>query len=59
LGDRRQDNRLQAAAAAIESALDRAIADPQGRTRDVGGSLGTKAFGERVAAMLEENAVRA
>ena len=30
LGDRRKDNRLHAAAAAIESALDRAIADPQG-----------------------------
>jgi isocitrate/isopropylmalate dehydrogenase len=53
LGDRRKDNRLHAAAAAIESALDRAIADPQGRTRDLGGALGTKAFGERVAAMLE------
>jgi isocitrate dehydrogenase (NAD+) len=59
LGDRRMDNRLHAAAAAIESALDRAIADPQGRTRDIGGPLGTKAFGERVAAMLDESAARA
>jgi len=59
LGDRRQDNRLHAAAAAIESALDRAIADPKSRTRDISGSLGTKAFGARVAAMLEENAARA
>ena len=58
LGDRRKDNRLHAAAAAIESALDRAIADPQGRTRDIGGTLGTKAFGERVAAMLDESAAR-
>jgi isocitrate/isopropylmalate dehydrogenase len=58
LGDRRKDNRLLAAAAAIESALDRAIADPQGRTRDIGGTLGTKAFGERVAAMLDESAAR-
>jgi isocitrate/isopropylmalate dehydrogenase len=58
LGDRRKDNRLHAAAAAIESALDRAIADPQGRTRDIGGPLGTKAFGERVAAMLDESAAR-
>jgi len=56
LGDRRMDNRLHAAAAAIESALDRAIADPQGRTRDLGGPLGTKAFGERVAGMLYETA---
>jgi len=59
LGDRRKDNRLHAAAAAIESALDRTLADPQGRTRDIGGPLGTKAFGERVAAMLEETAARA
>jgi isocitrate/isopropylmalate dehydrogenase len=58
LGDRRKDNRLRAAAAAIESALDRAIADPQGRTRDIGGTLGTKAFGKRVAAMLDESAAR-
>ncbi|MGH6771566.1 MAG: isocitrate/isopropylmalate dehydrogenase family protein [Xanthobacteraceae bacterium] len=52
LGDRRKDNKLHAAAAAIESALDRAIAEPNSRTRDLGGPLGTKAFGERVAAML-------
>jgi 3-isopropylmalate dehydrogenase len=58
LGDKRKDNRLHAAAAAIENALDRAIADPQGRTRDLGGPLGTKAFGERVAAMLGETAAR-
>ena len=58
LGDRRKDNHLHAAAAAIESALDRAIADPKGRTRDLGGPLGTKAFGERVAAMLVESTAR-
>jgi isocitrate/isopropylmalate dehydrogenase len=52
LGDRRKDNKLHAAAAAIESALDRAIADPKGRTPDLGGPLGTRAFGERVAALL-------
>jgi isocitrate/isopropylmalate dehydrogenase len=52
LGDRRKDNKLHAAAAAIEDALDRAIADPNSRTRDLGGTLGTKAFGERVAGLL-------
>jgi 3-isopropylmalate dehydrogenase len=52
LGDRRQDNKLHAAGAAIESALDRALSDPQTRTRDIGGPLGTKAFGERVAALV-------
>src|SRR6266540_6185506 len=35
-------------------ALDRAIANPQWRTRDLGGPLGTKAFGERVAALVGE-----
>ena len=54
LGDRRKDNTLHAAAAAIEAALDRALSDPQARTRDIGGPLGTRAFGERVAAMLGE-----
>ena len=58
LGDRRKDNKLHAAAVAIEDALDRAIAAPEGRTRDLGGPLGTKAFGERVAAMLGEGAGR-
>ena len=52
LGDRRKDNKLHAAAAAMEAALDRALAAPEGRTRDLGGPLGTKAFGERVAAQI-------
>jgi 3-isopropylmalate dehydrogenase len=49
LGERRDDGRFTRAAAAIEDALDRAIATPQWRTGDLGGPLGTKAFGERVA----------
>ena len=53
LGERRDDARLIRAAAAIESAIDAAIAAPDGRTRDLGGPLGTKAFGARVAAALE------
>ena len=47
---------LAAGAAAIEDALERAIASPQWRTRDLGGPLGTKAFGERVAALVAESA---
>ena len=43
-----------APAPAIEAALDRAIAAPQWRTRDLGGPLGTKAFGERVAELVAE-----
>ena len=54
LGERRGDDRLLRAAAAIDSALERAIANPQWRTPDLGGPLGTKAFGARVAALLEE-----
>jgi isocitrate/isopropylmalate dehydrogenase len=56
LGERRSDERLLRAAAAIDEALDRAIASPQWRTADLGGPLGTKAFGERVAALVEEMA---
>src|SRR6266508_2715989 len=54
LGERRSDDRLIRAAATIEDALDRASAKPQWRTRDLGGPLGTKAFGERVAALVGE-----
>ena len=54
LGERRGDERLMRAAAAIEHALDRAIAEPESRTADLGGPLGTKAFGARVAALVEE-----
>jgi isocitrate/isopropylmalate dehydrogenase len=54
LGERRSDGRFLRAAAAIEEALDRAIANPQWRTRDLGGSLGTKAFAARVAALVPE-----
>jgi isocitrate/isopropylmalate dehydrogenase len=49
LGDRRKDDKLRCAAAAIESALDRVIASRDGRTADMGGQLGTDAFGKRVA----------
>jgi 3-isopropylmalate dehydrogenase len=40
------------AAGAIETALDRVIAQPSGRTPDMGGALGTDAFGKRVAEAL-------
>ncbi len=52
LGDRRKDGELTRAAAAIETALDRVIAQPEWRTPDLGGRLGTDAFGEKVAAVL-------
>ena len=55
LGDRQKSAALTKAAAAIDAALERAIATPQWRTPDLGGPLGTKAFGERVAAMLAKD----
>ena len=54
LGERRGERRLARAADLIERALDATIAQPQWRTADLGGPLGTKAFGERVAAVLVE-----
>ncbi len=49
LGERRGDKKLESAAQAIEAALDRVIAKKEWRTPDLGGPLGTDAFGERVA----------
>jgi 3-isopropylmalate dehydrogenase len=53
LGERRGDERLTRAAQGIEAALDTVIGKPEWRTRDLGGPLGTKAFGERVAAEVK------
>jgi isocitrate/isopropylmalate dehydrogenase len=55
LGERRDDKRFVRAAAAIEDALEHAIASAQWRTRDLGGPLGTKAFGERVATLVRDS----
>ena len=52
LGRRRGDAKLARAGALIERALDDTIADPATRTADLGGTLGTRAFGEAVAARL-------
>jgi 3-isopropylmalate dehydrogenase len=49
LGEQREDPRLGRAGARIEEALDRVLEDREGRTADLGGPLGTRAFGERVA----------
>jgi 3-isopropylmalate dehydrogenase len=53
IGERRNDDRCIQAAEAIEATLERCIADPACRTRDLGGPLGTKAFGERLATALD------
>lgn len=54
LGERRGDEALLRAGAAIERALDLTIRLPEQRTRDLGGPLGTKGFTERVLATLPE-----
>jgi isocitrate/isopropylmalate dehydrogenase len=56
LGARRDDARLARAADAIQRAIDATIAMPDGRTADLGGPLGTRAFGERVASALAAHA---
>ncbi len=53
LGERRGDDKLTRAAQAIEGALDRVIAKKEWRTPDMGGPLGTDAFGQRVAQAVE------
>jgi isocitrate dehydrogenase (NAD+) len=53
LGERRGEPKLVQAGQAIEAALDRVIAQPDGRTPDMGGKLGTDAFGARVAQTVE------
>jgi isocitrate/isopropylmalate dehydrogenase len=52
MGERRNDVRFARAADAIDAALDAAIAMPQYRTADLGGRLGTKAFGDCVAELV-------
>ena len=44
LGEQRGEARLGEAAAAIEAAVDRVVSTPGGRTRDLGGTLGTVGF---------------
>jgi 3-isopropylmalate dehydrogenase len=52
LGEQRKSHPLHQAAAAIETAVEAALADPATRTADIGGYLGTQAFGRTVADAL-------
>ncbi len=52
IGERRGDDTLFKAAAAIEAALDRVIAAPETRTPDLGGRFGTAGFAKAVAAAV-------
>jgi 3-isopropylmalate dehydrogenase len=53
LGERHGRDELKAAAVAIEAAIDAVLAEPATRTRDLGGSLGTRAFTQHVVEALE------
>ena len=54
MGEKKNLTSCVAASRAINAALDRVLADPEKRTADLGGPLGTKAFGEAVAAQIEK-----
>ncbi len=52
MGARHGKPALQQAAQAMEKAVDTVLADPAARTRDLGGTMNTDAFGTRVARAL-------
>jgi len=52
LSERKKAKACGKAAEAINAAVDKVLADPKKRTADLGGKLGTKKFGEAVAAAL-------
>jgi isocitrate/isopropylmalate dehydrogenase len=52
LGEKRKSEDLSKAGKAIDEAVDRVLSRPEMRTADLGGRLGTRAFGEAVAAAL-------
>ncbi|MEE8248236.1 MAG: isocitrate/isopropylmalate family dehydrogenase [Alphaproteobacteria bacterium] len=56
LGAERQDNALSEAGATLIGAIDGLLARPETRTADLGGGLGTGAFGAAVARRIAEEA---
>ncbi|RYX97397.1 MAG: isocitrate/isopropylmalate dehydrogenase family protein [Comamonadaceae bacterium] len=52
IGEKRGLPEYRAAAAAIDKAVDTVLTDPQTRTGDLGGRMGTRAFGEAVARVV-------
>ncbi len=53
LGEKKDQPSCTDAARAIDRAVDRVLSEPAQRTADLGGKLGTRAFGEAVAAALK------
>src|SRR5687767_9161620 len=52
LGEKRRIDACALAGKAIDRAIDKVLSTPETRTADLGGRLGTRAFGEAVAAAL-------
>ena len=52
IGERKEADNLVKAGKAIDAAVDKVLAKPETRTADLGGRLGTRAFGAAVAAAL-------
>ena len=52
LGERHGKDDLHKAGGDIEATLDKALGDPSTRTADLGGTMGTKAFGGHVAKLI-------
>ena len=52
LGERHGERKFLEAQSAVEAAVARLVADPATRTCDLGGALGTKAFGAALAEQL-------
>ena len=50
IGEKRGIGACSEAGKAIDRAVDAVLARPESRTADLGGKLGTRAFGEKVAA---------
>lgn len=48
------DNQLANAAAHLEKAVDKVISTPETQTKDIGGPLGTRAFGDAIITAIEE-----
>ncbi len=49
MGDHHKSGPLAKAGSAMEAAVDAVLADPASRTRDIGGAMGCKTFGQHVA----------
>jgi 3-isopropylmalate dehydrogenase len=52
IGDRRKSDRFRAAGQAMHAAVEKVLANPETRTADIGGRIGTRAFSKAVVAAL-------